>query len=301
MKRLVVLVVTVLLVFAVQSPAREVTLMAWNLANYIRMDRTERGQSVRRDAPKPENEIRALIGIIASVKPDILGVCEMGKPEEFKSFLDRLKTAGLDYPYTEYVDGPDDERHVALASRFPIVARNSQANLSFELNGSRQFFKRGILDVTIEIDPAYRLRLLGTHLKSRREVVEDEALLRRNEARLLRAHVRGILAGAPDENLLVYGDMNDTKDQPPIREIMGPKGAPDSLQDINLKDQYGDKWTHWWKFADEYSRIDYVFMSRGVRPEVVFSKCYVGRPQGWNEASDHRPLVVVIRGEERAR
>lgn len=274
--------------------------MSWNLQNYLRMDRTERGQSVQHDAPKPENEIRALIGIIAGVKPDILGVCEMGKPDEFNDFLGRLRAAGLNYPYTEYVDGPDKERHVALASKYPIVARNSQKNLPFELNGSRQFLKRGILDVSVEINPTYRLRLLGTHLKSRREVPEDEALLRRHEARLLRNHIRDILAQSPDENLLVYGDMNDTKDQPPIREIMGPKGAPDYVEDINLKDQHGDKWTHWWKFADEYSRIDYVFMSRGVRPEVIFSKCYVGRPKDWNEASDHRPLVVVIRAAERS-
>lgn len=275
--------------------------MTWNLENYLRMDRTQRDQSVQHDAPKPEGEIRALIAIISAVTPDILGVCEMGKTPEFEDFLHRLKAAGLDYPYTEYVDGPDDERHVALASRYPIVARDSLKYVSFELNGSRQFFKRGILDVTLEINANYRLRLLGTHLKSRREVVEDQALLRRNEARLLRAHIRNILARTPDENLLIFGDMNDTKDAPPIREIMGPKGEPDYVEDINLKDQYGDKWTHWWKFADEYSRIDYVFMSRGIRPEVIFSKCYVARPKDWSEASDHRPLVVVIRAEERSR
>lgn len=282
-----------ILVQAADVP-QEITFAAYNVENYIRMDRSIPGEGKLENAPKPEKEIKALIGIIASVKPDILGICEMGQPDQFADFQARLKAAGLDYPYSEYVEAMDENRHLALVSRFPIVATNSQKNLSFELNGTKQYFKRGILDVTIEVTPGYRLHLLGTHLKSKRDVPEDQAILRRNEAHLLHEHVKEILAKSPDENLLVYGDLNDTPNEATIREIIGSKKAPDYLFPIDLRDQNGEKWTHYWKTADLYSRIDYILASRGVRPEIVAAKCRIHRPPNWEEGSDHSPLVVVL-------
>ena len=85
---------------------------------------------------------------------------------------------------------------------------------------------RGILDVTVEVNPGYRLRLVGAHLKSRRIVPDyDQALMRAKEAWSLREHIDEILAAAPNANLLLFGDLNDTKNEYPIREIIGWKGA----------------------------------------------------------------------------
>ena len=64
-------------------------------------------------------------------------------------------------------------------------------------------FQRGILDATLQVTPDYQLRLIGIHLKSRREVEEgDQAVMRRHEAVLLREHVEAILEAAPHTNLL---------------------------------------------------------------------------------------------------
>jgi len=283
------------LVVPVANGQTEVKLLAYNVQNYLRMDRSSPTEGKQANAPKPEAEIAALISIIAAEKPDIIGVSEMGKPEDFQDFLSRLKAVGLDYPHTEHVDSLDQERHLALASRFPISKRNSQKNLSFDLNGKKEYFKRGILDVTIDVKDGYQLHLLGTHLKSKREVPEDQALLRRGEAHLLRQHAKAILEAAPQTKLLVYGDLNDTINEAPIREIMGDKKQLDYLSPIYLADKNGDKWTHFWKVADIYSRIDYVLASREALKDLDREKTHIPRPDNWIDASDHRPLVVVLR------
>lgn len=269
--------------------------MAYNVKNYVRMARTIPGEGRQEAAMKPQDEVEALISIIAAEKPDIIGVCEMGAPAEFADFLARLKTAGVDLPHTEFVQALDLERHVALASRFPITSRNSQTDLSFLINEKKFYYKRGILDVTVAISDSFQLRLVGTHLKSRREVPEDQALLRRNEAHLLRQHAKAILDREPQTKLLVYGDLNDTINEAPIREILGRKRTAAYLRPLDLKDKNGDRWTYRWAVADIYSRIDFALASRELYPHFIEEKSGIPHPANWELASDHRPLVVVFK------
>ena len=156
----------------------------YNVENYLEMNRREGGEAVLR--PKPEREKATLIRIIKDIHPDILGVAEMGPPDQFDEFQQRLKDSGLEFPFTEYVSGADQERHLALLSRLPIVERHSEKDPFFDLNGQKEPVERGFLDVTIAVNPAFRLRMVGAHLKSKLVVPSGEALLRRNEARLLR-------------------------------------------------------------------------------------------------------------------
>src|SRR5205809_7908514 len=102
---------------------------------------------------KPAAEINALIAIIKDINPDILGVCEMGTPDRFEDFKKRLAEAGLGYTDSEYVQAADPDRHLALVSRFPIVARNSVVDIPFDLNGAPEKVRRGFLDVTIQVNP----------------------------------------------------------------------------------------------------------------------------------------------------
>ena len=136
---------------------------------------------------------------------------------------------------------------------------------------------------------------MGAHLKSKRPSPDaDEGLLRRNEAHLLRNRIVQILDSDPAVNLLVYGDFNDTKDQPSIQEVVGRRGAPDALSDLALEDNLGDRWTHYWKVDDVYARIDYLLVNRALSPRVVRAKSYVYRWPSWYAASDHRPLTATF-------
>lgn len=274
---------------------QDVVFASYNLENYFQASDFPDG---REKLSKSPDAIAAEIRIIQEINPDILGVCEMGPPNEFADFKARLKAAGLNYPATEYVQGPDPERHVALLSRFPIVAHQSLPEVPYALEGREQQVERGFLDVTISANGA-NIRFIGVHLKSKlHDTPLDEEEIRRNEAHLLRQHIDQVVAASPDTPLLVYGDFNDTKNSTSMREIIGTRSAPSSLRDLYLKDSAGDRWTEYWEAADVYSRIDYILVSRNLFPAISLEKCYIYRSPDWFKASDHRATVATIRLEE---
>ncbi len=271
-----------------------VVVASYNVLNYLKMDRRVDGASVQ-DAPKPENEIAAVIQIIKATSPDVLGLVEVGDESMLADLQSRLKAVGLDYPHSEWVKGADEYRHLSLLSKFPITSRDSLDDVSFELDGKLHRINRGILDVTVQVNPDYKLRLVGAHLKSQREVPEfDQAQFRAKEAWHLRQHINQILEKSPDTNLLLFGDMNDTKNEYPVRELIGTKGTPNYLMDLWLTDSRKERWTHYWKTADIYSRIDYLMVSPAMAKEVDLPKSGINDLPIWNDASDHRLIHAAI-------
>ena len=279
--------------------AREVIVASYNVENYLEMERRVGGKTVP-DAPKPEEEIAAVIEVVKEINPDILGIVEIGDETVLEDFRARLKAAGLDYPHKEWVKGADAARHLALLSRFPIVARNSRDEVPFEMNGTLMRVGRGILDVTVQLADNHPLRLVGAHLKSRREVPGfDQAEMRAKEAWLLRRHLDAILEANPQENLLLFGDLNDTKNEYPIKELTGSAKDPLRMKDLFLTDRYGYRWTHYWSAADIYSRIDYLLVSRGLWPEINMDKSGISSSKIWFKASDHRAVFTAIKTPEK--
>jgi endonuclease/exonuclease/phosphatase family metal-dependent hydrolase len=288
------LLLLALAVAASAADPSEIIFCSYNVQNYNDGQLPLEG-STYGTKPKSEESIAVLVRIISEIKPDILGLCEMGPPAKLADLQRRLKEAGLDLPHAEHVQAQDTERNLALLSRFPIVARNPQTDVRYELNGVEERVKRGFLDATIEVNSSYQLRCVGVHLKSKLPVPAGEALIRRMEASKLRAHLDAILAGDPETNLICYGDFNDTKNEPMFQEVSGVKGSPGFMSDLWCRDPLGDRWTHYWKTADEYARIDYLFVSQALFPEVNKSKSSIYRSNDWNTASDHRPIYTSIR------
>ena len=279
--------------------ASNVVVASYNVENYLKMERLVDGKTVP-DAPKPEKEIAAVIDVIKEINPDILGIVEMGDEPVLEEFRARLKAAGLDYPNKEWVKGTDAVRHVALLSRFPIVARNSRDEVPFELNGKQARIGRGILDVTVKLADNYLLHLVGAHLKSRREVPEfDQVEMRAKEAWYLRDHLDKILRANPEEKLLLFADMNDTKNEYPVKELLGASRDPLRMKDLFLTDYYGYRWTHYWPAADIYSRIDYLMVSQGLWPDINMDKSGISSSRVWYKASDHRAVFTTIKVPEK--
>ncbi len=274
--------------------AKDVRFVAYNLENYVMQD------AVRAKA-KSEHSKTALVQILSEIRPDILGVCELGSADALEDLRSRLKSQGLEFGEVEMVLGPDPDRKLALLSRFPIVSRRSRAQVSYELNGLPQLVRRGFLDVTVRIAEGGDLRLVGVHLKSKLPIPEGEALVRRMEAQLLRRHVDSILEGEPRTKLIVYGDLNDTREQPTVRQILGEKGSGMELLDIPAEDALGDRWTHCWRVADLYSRIDYLLVNRSLFPFVLKGSGRIWRSPSWKDASDHRPLWLDLRVNDAVR
>jgi endonuclease/exonuclease/phosphatase family metal-dependent hydrolase len=274
-------------------------IAAYNVENYL-----DQPTESRHEVKSAEAKARIRESILA-MKPDVISFEEMGSTNALLDLRDSLRAQGLNLPYWEHITGPDTNIHVAVLSRFPIVARRPRTNENFLLQGRRFSVSRGFLEVDIRVNANYSFTLLGAHLKSKRAMAEaDEAELRLQEAKLLRARVNAILDANPNANLVVLGDLNDTKDSAPIRTIIGNGRL--KLIDTRPAERNGDApwdphhggyqrdvtWTFCYGAEDTYSRIDYILLSPGMAHEWVRSETYVLALPNWGIASDHRPIVA---------
>jgi endonuclease/exonuclease/phosphatase family metal-dependent hydrolase len=267
----------------------------YNVENYLLMPRHVGGK-LRASAGKPESEKSAVARMIVGIHPDILALMEIGDSAQLSDLRRRLAKEGEIYPESEYLEGSDASRHLVLLSKHPIVERHSRGDLTLKVGELPLHSPRGILDVTVEPRPGYRLRILCVHLKAKLEVAEyNQEDLRQAEAEALRKQIRGILKENPATRLIVMGDFNDTKNGPAMRTITGKPEWPDSLDPLPLTDERGELWTEYWSGADIYSRIDYIMVGKKLGREIDQASSGIARPSYWHEASDHCPLYLTIR------
>lgn len=274
--------------------ADDYTFCAYNLKNWLSMERYDSG-SAQEVAPKPLEERKRVVEILADIAPDVLGVCEIGTEADVADLQKRLKSAGVDLPHVARAHGGDPTRSLALLSRFPISAQNSQTDLKYQIGDQTLPMQRGILDATVQFKPDLQVRFLGVHLKSKREIPgADESMMRRNEAHLLRRHIDSIFARETKVKLLCYGDFNEHRNEPAIAEIIGSRASESYMTELPLRDSDGLVWTHFWDSADVYSRLDFLFSSRNLRPQIDLRKASIYSVRDFDKASDHRPLVIRI-------
>ncbi len=273
----------------------EVRVASYNVENYLSMTRRINGR-LRANAGKPVREKETVTKMIGTIHPDILCLMEIGDPSQLEDLQRRLRSAGLDYPFTEYLQGNDSTRHVVLLSKYPILEKHSRGDLPIQVGGLTLHSPRGILDVTVELPGNRRLRLLGVHLKAKISSEEyDETDLRDAESLALHRLVHDILKEDPTTRLIVLGDFNDTKNARSIRQILGKPDAPDRLKALDLTDERGELWTEYWDSADVYSRIDYIMVDKTLEPEIDMEQSGIARPSFWNQASDHCPVFISIK------
>ena len=282
--------------------AEHFRVASYNLENYLLEPVGTR--------PAKTSEARAAIrATVRELHADILAVQEIGSAAALEELRGALRQEVIDYRYHELAWGHDTNIAVAILSRHPITARRSLTNASFLLLGRRHFLNRAFVEVDVRVRPDYSVTVIAAHLKSRRTAVEaDESELREQEAILLRERVEGRLAANPKLNLVVLGDLNDTRDTRPIRTLLGRAG-PLSLIDTRPSEcatgggaPSGEgrpiAWTHYYAKEDTYSRIDYLLISRGLYHEWVREGSCIPRLPGWGIASDHRPVVAEFSADD---
>ena len=274
-------------------------IAAYNVENYLDQPTESRPQVKSGEAQAKIRET------ILAIKPDVLTLEEMGTTNALLELRAALKGEGLDFPYWEQVAGADTNIHIAVLSRYPILARHPHTDESYLLDGRRFRVSRGFAEIEIRAAPGFTFTLIAAHLKSRRPSPEaDEAEQRLQEAIILRALVDEQFRANPDVNLVVLGDFNDVKSSDTIREVIG-RGRF-KLTDTRPAERNGDTapnpvprnaprnvcWTHYYGLEDTYSRIDYILVSPAMTRNWLPNETYIPTIPNWGLGSDHRPVVA---------
>jgi len=205
---------------------------------------------------------------IEAIKPDVLALEEMGTTNALLELRASLKTDGLDFPFWEHVSGADTNIHVAVLSKFPIVARYPHTNDEFLLDGKRFRVGRGFAEVEIQAATNFTFTLIAAHLKSKLATPNaDEAEERLAEAKVLRGIIDEHFKENPDAKLIVLGDINDLKNSDPIKAIIGR--GKFKLTDTRPAERNGDNapaqppyfeprnvaWTYFYGADDTYADL----------------------------------------------
>jgi len=283
--------------------AEIVRVATYNVENYFERPVASRPAKSTAAKAKVSESILAL-------KPDVLALQEIGGAIELAELRRSLKAGGLDLPFGELISGFDTNIHIGVLSRFALVASRPHTNETFLLAGRRFRVSRGFAEVDIRVNTNFAFTLIAAHLKSKRAIPEaDEAELRLAEAKVLRQEIDACFSADPAVNLIVLGDLNDYKDSPPLRTILG-RGKL-KLTDTRPAERNGDErpqvphplevhnitWTHHFVKEDLYSRIDYILLSSHMGGRWLPDETYVLSLPDWGLGSDHRPLVAAFETE----
>jgi endonuclease/exonuclease/phosphatase family metal-dependent hydrolase len=273
----------------------------YNVETYLDQSTKSRPQAKSAEAKAKVRES------IESMNPDVIALEEMGTTNALLELRASLKAEGLDFPFWEHVSGTDTSIHVAVLSKFPIIARRPHTNDFFLLDGQRFRVKRGFAEVDIQPTPDFTFTLIAVHLKSRLPAPDaDEAAERLEEAKVLRGIIDEHFKANPDVKLIVLGDFNDVKNSDSTKEIIGR--GKFKLTDTRPAERNGDNapaeppyfeprneaWTYFYGADDTYARIDYILLSPAMARDWVKKETYLPTISNWGLASDHRPIVATF-------
>jgi endonuclease/exonuclease/phosphatase family metal-dependent hydrolase len=280
--------------------AAPLRLATYNVENYLLMPMETRS------AKEPASRAK-IAEVVASLQADLLALQEVSGLAALEDIQKRVRARGIDYPHRELVRGWDTNIQVALLSRYPIIARRPHTRDAYLLAGRRFRVSRGILEADVQVGPDYVLTVFVVHLKSRRPIPEaDESEMRREEARILREKIELRLRENRGANVIVLGDLNDTKDSEAVRLVIG-RGRH-QMVDARPAERNGDTgftpnprweprnvtWTHYYGVEDTYGRIDYILLHPNAAREWIPKETWIPSIPDWGMASDHRPIVVGI-------
>jgi endonuclease/exonuclease/phosphatase family metal-dependent hydrolase len=274
--------------------AGSLTVATYNVENYGPADRmTEEGY--RPAYPKPEREKQALRKVLRALNADVLVLQEMGNQAYLEELRRDLKAGGLDYSHHALALAADTDRHVAILSKLPLKSVRTHADLEFAYFGGREKVKRGLIEATVAVEGG-DITIFGVHLKSRFTDRPDDpqsALRRAGEATAVRDRMLQRFPRPAESRFILLGDCNDAKPNRPIVALQR-RGKTEIAVLLPGADSRGETWSHHYQREESYSRVDHVLVSPGLRAAVRGGAATIYDGPGVAEASDHRPVIVVI-------
>lgn len=269
-----------------------IRFLMYNVRNYFVQG--ERQRSPYTLTPKKEESRNAVADTIAAVKPEIIGLVEIGGPDALNDLADRLAQRGCEYPHRKVLTREGEDRALAILSRHPIVRDASKAEYPL-LGTHRRKMLRGILDVTVRTPDKRSFRILGVHLKSHKGASEaTTTALRTQEARTLAFYVQQIAKREPNIPLLVYGDWNDGPADESMRVLAQGVFKEAALRRLQPVDSNGDAWTHYYREGGEYLIYDRIYVN-AVLSSRMGRKSKSGIEKAIDGGSDHRAVWCELR------
>ena len=271
-----------------------VRFLMLNAENYFVKEDNQRSRYKLSIKKEPARE--AVADVIASARPEIVGLIEIGGPKALADLQKRLQERGLVYQYAKVLTRSGEDRALAVLSMHPFVQDNSRADCKL-LGTQRQMMLRGILDVTVKVQGKRYFRVIGAHLKSR--VADDPAAAtarRGKEARTLAMYLQSIMRGQPHMPIVVYGDWNDGPADASLQVLLQGVSEDAALTRVKAADSRGNTWTIYYEPAQTYHTFDQIFVNRVLRSRRGRS-CESGVVdiEAANTASDHRAVWCDLR------
>ncbi len=285
--------VMMLLIAGAVLRAEPLTIATYNIENYTLANRTTEDGVYRKEYPKPEVDKAALRAVIRQMNADVVALQEVGGAAYLRELQRDLKSEGLEYAHAVVLEAADKERMVAVLSRRELAGVTRHTDLTFKYFDGVETVRRGLLEVRVASE-AGEVALFVVHLKSRFTEREDDPraeLRRAGEAVAVRDRVLAVFAEPATARFVIAGDFNCGRTDRPVRAML-ERGKTQIADWLPAADSRGHVWSYFYRKEDEYSRVDHVLVSPGLSGRAtgrIHDSVEVGR------ASDHRPVVVVIK------
>lgn len=283
-----------LVVFLAALKAETLTIATYNVENYGPANRLT-ADGYRKDYPKPEPEKRALRIVIRGLNADILVLQEMGSQAHLDELRRDLKTEGMEYPHAALASAADADRRVAVLSKRPLKNVLTHTDLQFTYFSGKETVKRGLLEATFAT-AAGDLTIFAVHLKSRFTERADDpmsAVRRAGEATAIRDRVLQRFPAPAEARFILLGDCNDSRTSK-AATFLQKRGKTEITKLLHGTDSRGEVWSHAYRREESYSRVDQIFVSPLLLAAVKHKAAWIYDGEGVREASDHRPVFVVL-------
>jgi len=252
-----------------------------------------------------EEAAEAVAAVLAPIDADVLALTEVGDSADLAVLRAKIAALGVDYPHAEVGDSADTytQQHVAVLSKLPLTdvldAIPGREMFDTELDDPESEDDTGISKgMRVSLAAHEReIQLYVLHLSSEGGGHEKDAQ-RIAQASIARRHFLPALEAG--EHVIVAGDLNDARGEPALRRIRGRDDIfGDLIQTGHTRyfesDALDTRWTY--EFEGVRNQIDHILVSRSIYETckrsdgIQASVMEVSDPL----ASDHRPLVVLLR------
>jgi len=273
----------------------ELRIATYNVNNYLVMDRHV-GARWRPSYPKPEREKAIVRQIIKEVSPDVLVLQEMGSIDFLEELRADMAREGIHYDYAVHMKGADKDRHLAVLSKRAPTDVVKHKDLNFKYFEGRETVKRGMLEMTYELDSGEKFQLFAVHLKSRYAEKKEDVksnLRRAREAEACRNRIVERTLDKGMKNYLIAGDFNDHPSSAPMRRFYR-RGDLEIGARVPAADSRGEVWTYFYEKESRYEAVDGFVTSFAFMPRIKAGRAYIMDTPGALSGSDHRLIYLDL-------